>query len=870
MQNTGFRVMGCLCDYQEDPLGIDENPVFSWKMDSDMTGDFQSAYRIVVRKETDAGKQGDIKGREAGTVIWDSGKVESRQNISVPYEGTLLEPRTGYEWQVTVWNSKKEQARGRISRFETGKREEPWSARWIGAPWCKLDRDDEAAPYFRKTFPVLKKVRKARLYICGLGVYEAWLEGKRISDYLLEPAYTKYDATALYRVYDVTDYLPEEGRVTLGVILGNSWYNCFTKDAWNAPQSTWRAVPKFLSELYMEYEDGSQTCICSDTSWKASKGPIIFNSVRSGEHYDGRLEQEHWNESCFDDSSWVGAIQLRGPGGIVKPAQGAPVRGVQTLQAIGSYVTEEGHRIFDFGQNMAGKAELTADGPAGSEWILRYGEELTADGQHVDQSHLRCFIREGEFQTDHYRKKGEQTETWSSRFVYHGFRYVELETVGGRPEKADVTAVVMHTDFRKTGLFNCSDERLNTIQHMCQWSSYSNAMGLPTSDPHREKNAWTGDNGFAAEQLLLNFDSFHILMQWLDSVCDCQRADGAIPCVCPSTGWGFNWGNGPDWSLVLTTLPWLLYRHTGNKQILEKYYPYICRHFEFMRSMEMEGVLNYGIGDWCAPFDGPAVSVNMESFKAPTPLTDTACYYEAADILDRMSRILDAPNPYAFYKEEIRQTLLHRFVKAHLEIEGDCQTSDGCLAWNHVLTKEEEEQVVKRLADRIVEAGYHLDFGVLGQRYVMESLGDHGYTELLYKMLCQNTYPGYLYLAEHGCTTLTECWNLGGSHNHVMFSHVSAIMYRYIAGLRLCNDAPGMTGFVLAPSLLTETMECSYDTPHGLLSVEWRMEKEQALVTIKVPFGTSARLLIPSCVQEAETEILLESGRHAFKWRRKI
>lgn len=853
MEDVGFRVTGCFCNYQENPLGMDETPVFSWKMDSERAGDFQSAYRIVVFKEDK-------------NPVWDSGKVEGRQNVSVPYEGPPLEPRTRYRWRITAWNSEQEKAQGDMGWFETGKGEEPWRARWIGAPWCKLDKDDEAAPYFRKTFPLSGKVRKARLYICGLGVYEAWLEGKRVSDYLLEPAYTKYDATVLYRVYDVTEYLPAGDRATLAVVLGNSWYNCFTKDAWNAPQSTWRGVPRLLCELHMEYEDGTEACICSDTSWKVSKGPIIFNSVRSGEHYDARLEEEHWNESGFDDSSWKKAIQLRGPGGILKPAQGAPVRAVKTLEPADSYVAEEGRHIFDFGQNLAGKAELTADGPAGSQWILRYGEELTEDRLHVDQSHLRCFIREGEFQTDRYIKKSDGRESWSSRFVYHGFRYVEVETEGGDPREVKLTAVVMHTDFRETGSFACSDERLNRIQHLCRWASCSNAMGLPTSDPHREKNAWTGDNGFAAEQLLINFDSFHILLQWLDSVCDCQRADGAIPCVCPSTGWGFNWGNGPDWSLVLTTLPWLLYRHTGNIQILKKYYPYMQKHFEFMRSMAVDGVLNYGIGDWCAPFDGPAVSVNMESFKAPVALTDTACYYEAAAILDRISRILGVSNPYASYKEEIRRTLAHRFVKDNLEIEGDCQTSDGCLAWNHVLKKEEEDKVAERLADRIAGNGYHLDFGVLGQKYVMESLGDHGYTEILYKMLCQNTYPGYLYLAEKGCTTLTECWNLGGSHNHVMFSHVSAILYRYIAGIRLKDDAPGMTAFVLAPSLLTDTMECSYDTPHGVTAVKWKLEKGKALVTLKVPFGTSARLLLPPCVREAEREILLESGTCFFEW----
>lgn len=859
MQEDKFQIVECTCNYQENPLGIDELPVFSWKMVSPIQGDFQLASRIVVF-EMQSTQNGVVK-----STVWDTERVEGSENLSIFYKGEALKPRTRYGWQVTAWNRENQETKSEINWFETGKLTEAWNGKWIGAPFCKLNKDDEAAPYLRKKFEVKGTVKKARLYICGLGVYEAWLEGQRISDYLLEPAYTKYDARALYRVYDVTEYIPKQGNATLGVILGNSWYNCFTKDAWNAPQSTWRAVPKLLCELYLEYEDGDNECIVSDTSWKTSKGPIIFNSIRSGEHYDARLEMEKWNESAFDDSEWQTAITLRSPGGILTCAQGAPIRATEKLEAVRSYVTKEGHRIFDFGQNIAGKAEIKVNGPAGSEFILRYAEELTVDGEHVDQSHLRSFIKEGEFQTDRYIKKSDGMEIWSSRFVYHGFRYVEVEAIGVSVEEAEAAAVVMHTDFRKTAFFHCSNEGLNMIQKMCFWGTRSNAMGLPTSDPHREKNAWTGDNGFAAEQLLLNFDSIHILMLWIDSVCDCQRIDGAIPCVCPSTGWGYNWGNGPDWSLVLTTLPWMLYRQTGNKKILEKYYPYMSRHFDFMRSMATNHIVNYGIGDWCAPFEGAAVSVNMESFKAPTVLTDTACYYEAADILDKICRILGYENPYSLYKKEIRQAFMEQFVSEKLEIKGDCQTSDGCVVWNHMLPPEQEAEVAKRLSERIADNGYHLDYGVLGQKYVMESLGDYGYVDILYKMLCQDTYPSYLYLAKNNCTTLTECWNLGGSHNHLMFSHVSSIIDQYIAGLRLCDDVPGMTRFEIMPSLLTEEMECSYDTPNGILSIEWKIKENTAEVMIKIPFGTTAMLTTPPCVKETERRYL-ESGEYFFKW----
>ena len=218
---------------------------------------------------------------------------------------------------------------------------------------------------------------------------------------------------------------------------------------------------------------------------------------------------------------------------------------MQELAPVNAYRTQEGRWIFDLGQNFAGKVRLTAYGPAGSEIVLRYCEDLTGDGQHVEQKHISGFVRTGEFQTDKYIKKSDGPEEWTPQFVYHGFRYVEAE---GLPEELPgpcIMGLVMHTSFERTGHFECSDDTLMTIQRLCHWSSISNCQGVPTDCPHREKNAWTGDAGTVHDQLLLNYDAFLFLEKWLDDLCQSQRPNGSIPCVCPSTGWGYNWGNGP-------------------------------------------------------------------------------------------------------------------------------------------------------------------------------------------------------------------------------------------------------------------------------------------------------------------------------------
>ena len=540
--------------------------------------------------------------------------------------------------------------------------------------------------------------------------------------------------------------------------------------------------------------------------------------------------------------------------------------------------TPGGSPVFPFGFGSRQKKE-DEEGEKGKKgdrkpkkrkFLTNYCEDLTGDGQHVEQKHISGFVRTGEFQTDKYIKKSDGPEEWTPQFVYHGFRYVEAE---GLPEELPgpcIMGLVMHTSFERTGHFECSDDTLMTIQRLCHWSSISNCQGVPTDCPHREKNAWTGDAGPVHDQLLLNYDAFLFLEKWLDDLCQSQRPNGSIPCVCPSTGWGYNWGNGPDWSMVLTTLPWALYEQTGDAAILARYYPFICRHFDFMSSMAVDGIVNYGIGDWCAPFDGPAISVNMSTFKAPVALTDTACYYRSARMLSKMSRVLGLDDPYLARSEEIRAALLRNFVDADTgEVAGACQTSDGCVAFHHLLKPQEEARLMERLAERIAQNGWHIDYGILGSKYVLNMLGEYGRTDVIYKMLTREDYPGYLYWVDHGCTTLAECWNLGGSHNHYMFSDVSAVFYRYFAGIRPDGDIPAYRSFLLAPALdlAIDTLSCSVESPHGTIFAGWKKDGDTVTFTAGVPFGTTARLRLPAGVQAPENGAVLDGGRHEFCWK---
>ncbi|MFQ9797945.1 MAG: family 78 glycoside hydrolase catalytic domain [Clostridia bacterium] len=365
-------------------------------------------------------------------------------------------------------------------------------------------------------------------------IFEAYLNGVAVSDDMLCTAYTRFDKTVLYRVFDVTAQI-REGQNALGVLLGNGWYNCFAEDPWNSKEASWRDVVKMLAELHLAFEDGSEDVIVTDPRWKCHGSPIIFNGIRNGEHYDARLELPGWNEAGFDDQAWENCRIVRGPGGALKAFEMEPIRICQVHRAVSKWAVPGGW-IFDIGQNQAGIGDFCFHGKAGTTITVRYSDLLHEDG--TLNMAMSGFIRSHGFQTDQYTKKSDEPECWHPRFVYHGFQYIEITGTDVEPELADVRAFTMHNDFSSTGEFSCSDGLLNRLQSLCWWSTVSNCFSVPTDCPHREKNAWTGDAGLSCEQMLINFGSRAFWTKWMGDVRDAQRPAGSIPVVIPSTGWG--------------------------------------------------------------------------------------------------------------------------------------------------------------------------------------------------------------------------------------------------------------------------------------------------------------------------------------------
>jgi len=855
----GSRLDGLTCNYMENPVGIDSWPAFSWRYSLDGGRRCQTAYRIGVASTPEGLARGAFD-------CWDSGRVVSEQSQFVEYEGNPLAPRTAYYWTVSVHGEDGSEPRGE-GVFETGKLDERWSARWISAPF--QTRPDEAvgAPYLRRAFELAGQPVRARLYICSPGYFDAHVNGAQVSDEMLPTPFTKFDSRLLYCTYDVTDLLGEGGNA-IGVMIGNGWYNCFTEDVWDSRQATWRHVPKLIAELHVVLGDGAEVCIPTDSKWKSAPSPIVFNGIRNGEHYDARLEQPGWDGAGFDDGEWEQATVTRSTGGLLEAMEMEPIRVTKRLSPVAHWETPDKSHVYDVGQNMAGIAQIAVAGSAGDEIEIRYSERLQDDGVQMDRGANSGFVRSGEFQTDRYIKGSDGEETWKPRFVYHGFQYIEITGGQGTPA---VEALVVHTDVADAGSFTCSDETLNRIQQASRWATVSNLHSLPTDDPHREKNAWTGDAALSTEQMLYNHHVVPMLRKWLADIRDAQKPDGALPCVVPSTGWGYNWGNGPDWSSALTLIPWQIYVYTGDQRVLRENYSAITRHFAYMEGMAEDLIVGYGIGDWCPPFKGAAVLATMGSPKCPVELTDTACFYNAADTLAKMAAVLDVPEDEDYYREtagEIKEAFRRRFYDESAgSVAGDCQTSTACMMYQGLVDPGEWEPMLALLLQQIADKEYHQDTGILGNKYLHNVLGQAGRMDVVLKMALNETYPSFGNWIDRGATTLWECWDGQGSQNHHMFSDISAVLYKYAGGILPDEAEPGFRHIIMKPAVDCglASVQCSHESPYGTIASAWEKGDGQVTLDIEIPGGCRATLELPSQYAGQDYPGELLPGKHHLR-----
>jgi alpha-L-rhamnosidase len=511
------------------------------------------------------------------------------------------------------------------------------------------------------------------------------------------------------------------------------------------------------------------------------------------------------------------------------------------------------------GQGFAGFAVLKVRGAAGDKVVMKYGERLRKDGA-LDRDDIQVHTVKRDptqqFQTDTYICKGGGVETWHSRFDYHGFRYVEVTGFPGRPTLDNLTGVFIHSAVPVRGEFSCSNPLLNQIWRASRWSYLSNLQGIPTDCPHREKNGWTGDAHLAAEQGLFNFGPAAVYTKWINDLGDEQRPSGELPGIVPSSGWGYEWGNGPAWDSAYLLIPYYMYVYCGDARVLRDHYEGMKRYVDYLTSKAKDGIVSIGLNDW-APY----------KTQTPGDITSTAYYYRDAQIVSLAAGLSGKEDEARKYRElaaDIRQAFNKKFYDAAKGLYGNgSQTSLGCALYQGLVEPADTALVMKNLVAAIDKTGGHIDTGILGAKYVLNTLLDHGRADVAYRIASQKDLPSWGWWFQNGATTLWEEWGGGGSRIHIMFGDISAWFYKALAGIKPDPEAPGFKHFIIEPNPVGDLTfaKARYHSVRGLIASEWRIAHGKFELTVTIPPNTTATVRLPA----ADSSRITEGGRPAAR-----
>ncbi|MGG1518638.1 family 78 glycoside hydrolase catalytic domain [Paenibacillus oryzisoli] len=697
-----------------------------------------------------------------------------------------------------------------------------WQAPWIACASCTGD----VAPVFRKSFQLPSGCEgKAYVRICGLGFYVMKINGRRVCEDIMQPAFTAYDKTVLFNVYEVNEYL-EIGDNVIEVTLGNGWYNERQATAWEFEHAAWRGRLRMTMALMVN----GAVLLTSDSSWDCAPGGTLFNSLRCGETFD----------AGYQIASWSKAILVPGPGGVLKEQQIPPIRVRERIAPVG-VVDSPLPVIYDFGVNLSGNVEIKVTGARGSRIIIQYFELLRVTAT-PDLERYRQHVYDERFQQDEYVLSGEGTEVWHSEFGYHGFRYARIY---GDYETLEVEARCFHTDLPDAGGLVCDNPLIMTIQQAVRRSTLTNYHHIPTDCPHREKNGWTADAHLSCEQALFNFAIGDAYEKWLDDLVEAQRPNGRIPCIAPVGNWGYDQMMcGPAWDAALFVLPWQLYRYTGETRYLDKYIEPMERYISYLPSILDNGICRTGLGDWSAPPSAPA-------FPKEALLTGYA--FHMVDLFRKSCSVL-GKNVGQARASKLAEGMKSAFMREYGHIQSDSQVFHA-MKLMFGLT-EDAAATAMDLVKAVKLADDHIRGGIFCAKLILDALTDHGRFDLAYRIASQQDFPGWGHMAHRCAGTLGENWFGGSSMNHPMFSEIGAWYYKALAGFRIDEDAPGFRRIRLSPHIPADirNFRAWHNTPFGKLELAW----DEREITVSIPEGSSATLTLGQRSEE------LGAGRHTF------
>ncbi|MFL1012146.1 alpha-L-rhamnosidase [Flavisericum labens] len=845
------------CEMLTNPLGIDVlQPRLSWQFDTNQSEVKQTAYHILVASSAEK-----LKNNKAD--LWDSGKVESNASINVVYKGDELDSRNEAHWKVKVWTNKGETEWSETAYWSMGilSYAEWKSTRWIG--YNQLFEGDSigqfsrlSARYVRKQISLEKKVKEAKVYLMGMGLYELYINGEKIGEQVLAPVPTDYTKNVKYNVFDVTSQL-QKGENVIGTILGNGRFFAMRQE-YKPYKIKSFGLPKMALQLFVEYEDGTKERIKTDESWKFTPhGPIRANNEYDGEVYNATMEMPNWNKVGFDDDDWINMMWVQEPGGFQEAQMTPNMKVMDSVMPISITETDKGTYILDMGQNMVGWLQIKVKGNRGDLIKMKFAESLKDDGTLYTAN-----LRDARV-TDEYILKGKGEEVWEPKFVYHGFRFVEIEGYKYKPSLNDFVGKVVYDNLKTTGAFECSNETMNQIFKNAFWGIRGNYKGMPIDCPQRnERQPWLGDRTTGAYGESFLFDNQTLYAKWLDDIKFSQTLDGGIPDVAPAF-WRY-YGDGVTWQGAYIKVADMLYEQFGDKQGIVNHYPFMRKWLLYMEQQYMKNDLmtKDKYGDWCVPPE----SLEIIRSKDPTRLTDgevlsSAFYYHLLQLMKKFAKIADANPTDITYYDELAERVKTAFNSKYLNRESFSYANNTVtanllpLAFGMV-PKELEEKVFQNMAHQVeVVKNGHVSTGVVGIQFLMRTLTDFGRGDLAFKLASNKTYPSWGYMVENGATTIWELWNGNtadpemNSQNHVMLlGDLMIWYYENMAGIKSSSEHPGFKEIIMKPDFEAglSYVKALYESSYGNIKSHWIKKKNKLDWNIIIPPNTSAKVYLPT------------------------
>ncbi len=763
-------------------------------------------------------------------------------------DGTIVHLRTGPDWKAS--NSA---AIGSPKSDTTGAGWSPVHVTNLPVPLnLKPVRTRLPARMLRKEFGVKAPVRRVIAYISGVGVYELYINGQRVSNDVLAPNLSSYDKRVYYQTHDVSEFL-KTGPNAIGVLLGNGRFFSLKN---YIPNTRTFGYPKMILQLEIEFRDGTRETVISDETWKVtSNGPIRLNNEYDGEEYDARMELDGWNRAAYSDTAWKPAELVHAPSDRLSAQMNEPIRIIQEIKPVKITEPRPGVYIFDMGQNMVGWCRLRVAGHRGTTIRLRHAETLRDDGM-LYTNNLRSARA-----TDKYVLRGSGDESYNPRFTYHGFRYVELTGFPGTPTLSTIVGQVVHDALEEHADFATSNDLLNHIYKNVLWGTRGNYRSIPTDCPQRdERQGWLGDRSAESKGEMFMFNAGAFYAKWLADIEDTMTAQGKLDDVAPGY-WTF-YSDNVTWPATFLIVAASMHEQYGDSRIIQDHYPAMKRWIDHMTTQLKDDLMPRDTyGDWCVPPESLQLIHSNDPMRQTSPeVLGTTYFYYLLQLMSRFAAIAGRPDDQRQF-DTLSARMNSAFNAKYFHPDTNTyangsQTSSILPLAFGMVPETHRRGVASALVQNIKgKTNFHIGTGLIGTQWIMRTLSGNGYPDLAYQIATQQTYPSWGYMIGKGATTIWELWNgdtanpAMNSRNHLMLvGDMVTWFYENLAGIRADPNDPGFKHIIIRPTVTGDLrfVRASHDSPHGFIASGWELGPDQLSLNVSIPVNSTATIYVPA------------------------